>query len=81
MSRANTPKDNAVAERFMRTFKEHKINDTTFQQELFRQIEANTKFKGYKKFFELYVKDLNLKSNQKSPERHDLNTSVASQLI
>lgn len=32
MSRANTPKDNAVAERFMRTFKEHKINDTTFQQ-------------------------------------------------
>ena len=27
MSRANTPKDNAVAERFMRTFKEHKINN------------------------------------------------------
>jgi putative transposase len=35
MSRANTPKDNPVAERFMRTFKEHKINNKTFQQELF----------------------------------------------
>ena len=85
MSRPNTPKDNAVAERFMRTFKEHKINNKTFQQELFHQIEVNSKFKGYRKIFNLYVKDLNLKpnikTNQKAPERHDLESSVASQLM
>ena len=85
MSRANTPKDNAVAERFMRTFKEHKINGTTFQQELLLQIEGNLKFQGYRKVFDFYVKDLNLKpnlkSNKKSPDRHDLDSSVASQLM
>ena len=31
-------KDNPVAERFMITFKEYKINDRTFQEELFYQI-------------------------------------------
>lgn len=85
MSRYGKPKDNPVAERFMRTFKEHKINNITFQQELFYQIERNTKFKGYKKIFELYGKDLslkpNLKSSPKSPERHDLDASVTSQLM
>jgi hypothetical protein len=35
MSRAKTLKDKPVAERFMGTFKEHKINDKIFQQELF----------------------------------------------
>ena len=43
MSRANTPKDNAVADRFMRTFKEHKVNGMTFQQQLLCQIEGNLK--------------------------------------
>lgn len=32
MSRENTPTDNAVAERFMRTFKEHQVNGKTFEQ-------------------------------------------------
>ena len=85
MSRINSPKDNAVAERFICTFKEHKINNKTFQQELFNQIEINSKFQGSRKFFNLYVKDLNLKSNTKSnlkaPERHDLEASVAAQLM
>ena len=85
MSRVNSPKDNPVAERFIRTFKEHRINGKTFQEELFYQIEINSKFKGYRKIFNLYVKDLNLKPNlksmQKAPDRHDLDASVASQLM
>ena len=32
MPRENTPTDNAVAERFMRTFKKHLINGKTFEQ-------------------------------------------------
>ena len=51
MSRKASPKDNAVIEPFMCTFKEHKINDKTFQEELFNQIELNKQFKGYRKFF------------------------------
>ena len=85
MSRVNKPKDNAVVERFMRTFKEHKINNKTFQEELFNQIEINSKFKGYRKIFNLYVRSLNLKPNKKSldksPEQQDLDASVASMLM
>ena len=85
MSRASTPKDNAVAERFMRTFKEHPINNRTFQQELFYQIEINSKFKGYRKMFNSYVKDLNLKPNKKSknesPEQYDYAATTASMLM
>lgn len=85
MSRANKPKDNAVVERFIRTLKEHKINDRTLQEEFFHQIEINSKFKGYRKVFNLYVRSLNLKPNKKSfpksPEQHDLDTSMASMLM
>jgi integrase len=85
MSRPNTPKDNPVAERFMRTFKEHKINDKTFQEELFHQIEINSQFKGYRRIFNLYVKNLNLKPNtksqEKSPEKHDKQSSTAAMLM
>lgn len=85
MTRANKPKDNAVAERFMRTFKEHKIEGKTFQEELFHQIEINARFRGYRKIFNLYVKSLNLKPNSKSqdksPEQHDINSKTASMLM
>jgi transposase InsO family protein/site-specific recombinase XerD len=85
MSRPNTPKDNPVAERFMRTFKEHKVNDRTFQKELFYQIEINSKFKGYRKVFNLFVKDINFKPNSKSgnksPEQYDVDASTASMLM
>jgi hypothetical protein len=81
MSRANTPKDNPVAERFMRTFKEHKINNKTFQQELFYKIEINSRFRGYGRIFNLYVKDLGLKPNTKSKimssERDDTDAQIA----
>ena len=85
MSEANTPKDNSVAERYMRTFKEHKINNRTFEQELAHQRSLNSKFRGYKGIFNLYIRSLNSKPNKKSkkksPERHDLDSSVASQLM
>lgn len=58
MSRKASPKDNAVIERFMRPLKKHKINDKTFQEELFYQIELNKQFKGYRKISYLYVKSL-----------------------
>lgn len=85
MSRVNKPKYNTVVERFIRTLKEHKINDRTLQEELFYQIEINSKFKGYRKVFNLYVRSLNLKPNKKSspnsPEQHDLDTRMASMLM
>ena len=85
MSRANTPKDNPVAERFMRTFKEHKINGKTFQQELFYQIEINSKFKGYRRVFNLFTKNVNFKPNRKSgnksPNKYDTDASTAAMLM
>ena len=85
MSRANTPKDNAVAERFIRTFKEHKIDNKTFQEELLNQLEINSKFRGYRKIFNHYVKNLDLKPNtkskMKSPEQHDDDSRLASMLM
>ena len=85
MSRANTPKDNPVAERFMRTFKEHKIDGRTFQQELFYQVEINSKFKGYRKVFNLFTKNVNLKPNRKSgnksPNKYDTDASTAAMLM
>jgi hypothetical protein len=85
MSRANTPKDNPVAERFMRTFKEHKINDKTFQQELFYQIEINSKFKGYRRVFNLFTKNVNFKPNRKSgnksPNKYDTDASTAAMVM
>ena len=58
--------------------KQHKINDRTLQDEFFHQIEINSKFKGYRKVFNLYIRSLILKPNKKSfpksPEQHDLDT-------
>jgi len=65
--------------------KYHFFNNKTFQQELFHQIEINSRFRGYRRIFNLYVKDLGLKPNTKSkimsPERHDTDTQVASMLM
>ena len=85
MSRASTPTDNTVIEQFIRTFKEHKINDRTFQKELFYQIEINSKFRRSRKVFNEYVKSINFKpnkkSNFKSPEKHDIHSSTNSMLM
>nr|YP_009686230.1 hypothetical protein [Halamphora calidilacuna]QDR25064.1 hypothetical protein [Halamphora calidilacuna] len=85
MSRANKTKDNAVVEGLIRTLKEQKINNRTLQEELFHQIEINSKFKAYRKVFNLYLRSLNFKPNKKSfpksPEQDDLDTSMASMLM
>lgn len=87
MSRANSPKDNAVIERFIRTFKEHKIKGLTFQEQVSSQIEQNPKFRGYRNIFKLYLRSLDLKPNKKSgirtrtPQSYDLGNSVASKLM
>jgi transposase InsO family protein len=69
MSRFAKPKDNPVAERFMRTFKEHKINDRTFQEELLYQAEINSKFQGYRKVFNSFAKSIDFKPNKKSGKK------------
>ena len=75
MSRENTPTDNAVAERFIRTFKEHQINVKTFQQATQESIISGSK--SYKSILNIYIQSLNTRPNRKtifkSPDRHDSN--------
>jgi len=83
MARENTPTDNAVAERFMRTFKEHKIEGKTFEQSV--QEFAVLGYKSYRNIVNLFVKSLNKKPNKKSflkaAEKHDTSVTVASMLM
>ena len=64
--RANSPKKNAVIERSIRTFKGHKIKDRTFQNELLHQIKQNPNFWAYRRIFNLYVKNIDLKLKKKN---------------
>jgi integrase/transposase InsO family protein len=84
MSRRATPKDNPVSERFMRTFKEHKLEDKTIQEYIFQELEKGP-IKSYKKIVNKYVASLNQSPNSKtfkeSAERHDTNVSAASMLM
>lgn len=84
MSRENTPTDNSVAERFMRTFKEDKIYDTTIKEALSNHIGTEPNYKSFRAVLNRYVRNLNTKPNKKSrtaPERHDRSVSAASMLM
>jgi hypothetical protein len=85
MSRENTPTDDAMAERFMKTFKEHKINGITIEDLLTRYTLKNPNFRNSRSILNQYVKSLNEKPNKKSlqlsPERHDKQSSMASMLM
>jgi len=85
MSRENTPTDNAVAERFMRTFKEHRIDRNTIEEELQAQLILDPKFKSFRSVINKYVNSLNQKPNKKSnktsPERHDISSHTAAMLM
>lgn len=87
MSRENTPTDNAVAERFMRTLKTHQIYGKTIEQALQEATLSDNILasKQYRKIVNSYVKSLNKKPNTKSipkaPEIHDTRVSVASILM
>ena len=48
IAKQNTPTDNTVAERFIRTFKNHKIYDITIQSKLSNSIMIEPNFKPYR---------------------------------
>ena len=83
MSRSRTPTDNPVAERFMRTFKEHKINGKIIEQSI--QEAFLLEAKSYRKIISTYVHSLNKKPNKKSllksPHRYDNESITASFLM
>jgi integrase/recombinase XerD len=84
MARQNTPTDNPVAERFMRTFKDHKIYDTTIEEKLSNSLAVDPNFVSYRANLNEYVKSLNSKPNNKSkiaPQHHDNNVTTASMLM
>lgn len=84
MSRENTPTDNAVAERFMRTFKEHEINGVTVENDISNVMGLQPKFSAYRSYLNKYVNSLNEKPNKKAfmgPERYDKGSSSASMLM
>ena len=86
MARENTPTDNSVAERYMRTFKEHKVNGVTIEEKLSNAIALNFKFNSYRSYFNSYIKSLNIRPNKKSslligPERYDKSSTMASMLM
>jgi integrase/recombinase XerD len=85
MSRLATPTDNAVAERFMRTFKEHKIDGKTFQESLYEKIANDPGFRQYRSLVRQYVDSLNSSSNRKTNklavERKDLESLTASLIM
>ena len=82
MSRENTPTDNAVAERFMRTLKEHQIDGKILEQAC---QEAVLVGESCRNILNLYIKSLNQKPNRKSkpkgPERHDTDVRIAAMLM
>lgn len=89
MARENTPTDNAVSERFMRTFKQHtdKKNGLplTISQQMLNYVVANPDFRSARAVLNRYVKSLNNRPNKKtvplSPERDDKEARMASQLM
>lgn len=84
MTRENTPTDNSVAERYMRTFKEHKLDGVTIEEKLSSAAALNPKFNSYRSYFNLYINSLNSVPNKKSligPERYDRGSTMASMLM
>ena len=80
----NTPTDNSVAERFMRTFKEHKIHETTIEEKLSNSILIEHNFRSYRSVLNESTSSLNVKPNKKyrtSPRKQDLDVTAASNLM
>lgn len=83
MSRENTPTDNAVAERFMRTFKEHQVGGKTFEQAIQESIVSGEK--PHRMILNIFTQSLNKRPNRKtllrSPDKHDKDVLAASLLM
>ena len=68
MSRQSTPTDNAVAERFMRTFKEHQFEGFTLQETLCNYDQLKTR-KSPQSTVKEYTQSLNKTVNKKVKKR------------
>ena len=84
MSRQSTPTDNAVAERFMRTFKEHQFEGFTLQETLCNYDQLKTRKSPQstvKEYTQSLNKTVNKKSKKETPETRYLRTNTASKLM
>jgi transposase InsO family protein len=85
MSRLNTPTDNAVMERFWRTLlKNHKIFNTTIEEELTNSLARIPNFSGYRACLNKYVKSLNSTPSKKASygaQKLDNDVSTAALLM
>nr|UBA15662.1 hypothetical protein [Pseudo-nitzschia hainanensis] len=83
MADKNTPTDKSVAERYMRTFKEHKVDGITIEEKLSSALALNSKFNSYRSDFNLYIKSLNgiIPNKNISPERYYKGSTMASILM
>ena len=85
MSREGKPKDNCVMERFVRTFKEHKIGGLTLEQRLNGEFINDPDFKAYRRLMTRYINSINNKANRKtapeSPLIKDKRVSTANLLM
>lgn len=81
MIRENTPTDNSVAERFTRTFKNHKIYNTTIEEKLSNSIAIEPNFKSYRATSNSYVNNKPNKKSVVAPHKHDTDISTASMLM
>lgn len=83
MSRENRPTDNAVAARFMPTFKEHQIAVSTFEQAIQEFIISGAK--PCRTILNIFIQSLNNRTNKKTllknPERQHKDVLAASLLI
>ena len=85
MSRDSSPKDNSVCERYIRTFKNFKLNGRNLERTLKEKLNEDSSFKSYRVIVSEYVKTLNDQPNKKtfgySPNQKDQNVDVASRLM
>lgn len=85
MFRPNTPTDNALAERFLRSFKEHKINQNTILDTITNELITNSKIISYRAIVRKYVDSINKvskkKSNKKASIKNDKDAFTASMLM
>lgn len=80
MSKANSPKDNSVCERMIRTLKECRIDGKTFEESL----SNKETFDHLRSSLAKYVIFLNNKPNKKSPlgpNKNDLQSNIAQSLM
>ena len=63
MARENIPTYNLVAEKFMSTFREHKIYDTTIEEVLSNHLAIESNFISFRAVLNKYVRSLNSKKN------------------